>query len=80
MDELFDFIGGGTFVVFLAIIIFVLLVAYIGSRYKVAGANEALIRSRPRATTARGRRRGSRSSAARASSCCRCSTRSAGSS
>jgi flotillin len=42
---MFDFIGGGTAVVFAAIIILVLIVAYIGSRYKVAGANEALIRS-----------------------------------
>ncbi len=40
-----DFIGGGTAVVFAFIIIVVLIVAYIGSRYKVAGANEALIRS-----------------------------------
>jgi flotillin len=45
MDDLFSFIGGGTFVVFLAIIIIVLLIAYLSSRYKVAGANEALIRS-----------------------------------
>lgn len=42
---MFDFIGGGTAVVFAFIIIVVLIVAYIGSRYKVAGANEALIRS-----------------------------------
>jgi flotillin len=42
---MFDFIGGGTAVVFAFIIILVLIVAYIGSRYKVAGANEALIRS-----------------------------------
>ena len=45
MGEIIDFVGGGTFVVFLAIIIIVLLVAYLSSRYKVAGANEALIRS-----------------------------------
>ncbi|HET9344502.1 MAG TPA: SPFH domain-containing protein [Candidatus Limnocylindrales bacterium] len=45
MDDLFSFIGGGTFVVFLAIVIIVLLIAYLSSRYKVAGANEALIRS-----------------------------------
>ena len=32
-------------VVFVAIIIVALLFAYLGSRYKVAGANEALIRS-----------------------------------
>jgi flotillin len=40
-----DFVGGGTIAVFLGIIIAVLLIAYLGSRYKVAGANEALIRS-----------------------------------
>jgi len=42
---MFDVIGGGTAVVFAAIIILVLVIAYIGSRYKVAGANEALIRA-----------------------------------
>jgi flotillin len=43
----FDFISidGGVLVVFVGIVIVVLLVAYLGSRYKVAGANEALIRS-----------------------------------
>ena len=45
MGDLINFVGGGTFVVFVAIIIIVLLVAYLSSRYKVAGANEALIRS-----------------------------------
>jgi flotillin len=45
VGEFINFIGGGTFVVFLAIIISVLLVAYLSSRYKVAGANEAIIRS-----------------------------------
>jgi flotillin len=45
VPDLLDFVGGGTIAVFLAIIIVVLLVAYLGSRYKVAGANEALIRS-----------------------------------
>ncbi len=45
MDSLLNFIGGGTFVIFLAIVIIVLLIAYLSSRYKVAGANEALIRS-----------------------------------
>ena len=43
MEGIFDFIGGSVFVIFLAIVILVLIVAYIGSRYKVAGANEALI-------------------------------------
>ena len=44
---MFDFISidGGVLVVFVGIIVVVLLVAYLGSRYKVAGANEALIRS-----------------------------------
>jgi flotillin len=43
----FDFISidGGVLVAFVGIVIVVLLVAYLGSRYKVAGANEALIRS-----------------------------------
>jgi flotillin len=45
VGDLINFVGGGTFVVFVAIIIIVLLVAYLSSRYKVAGANEALIRS-----------------------------------
>ena len=44
---MFDFlrIDGGVLVIFVAIIIVALLFAYLGSRYKVAGANEALIRS-----------------------------------
>lgn len=44
---MFDFISidGGVLVAFVGIVIVVLLVAYLGSRYKVAGANEALIRS-----------------------------------
>ena len=45
MSQLLDFVGGGTFVIFLAIVIVVLLIAYLSTRYKVAGANEALIRS-----------------------------------
>jgi flotillin len=45
VGEILRFIGGGTFVVFLAIIILVLLIAYLSTRYRVAGANEALIRS-----------------------------------
>ncbi len=45
MGDLINFIGGGTFAIFLAIIIIVLLIAYLSSRYKVAGANEAIIRS-----------------------------------
>ena len=47
------------------VIVLVLVVAYIGSRYKVAGANEALIVSGRRERGPRARR-GSRSSAARA--------------
>jgi flotillin len=45
VGDILSFIGGGTFVVFLAIIILVLLIAYLSTRYRVAGANEALIRS-----------------------------------
>ncbi len=45
MGDLIKFVGEGTFVIFLAIVIIVLLIAYLSSRYKVAGANEALIRS-----------------------------------
>ncbi len=45
MGDLLNFVGEGTFVIFLAIVIIVLLIAYLSSRYKVAGANEALIRS-----------------------------------
>jgi flotillin len=45
VSQILSFLGGGTFVVFLAIIIVVLLIAYLSTRYKVAGANEALIRS-----------------------------------
>ncbi len=44
---MFDFLQFDTsvIVVFVAIVIVALLFAYLGSRYKVAGANEALIRS-----------------------------------
>jgi len=45
VGDLIRFVGEGTFVIFLAIVIIVLLIAYLSSRYKVAGANEALIRS-----------------------------------
>ncbi|HSK53396.1 MAG TPA: SPFH domain-containing protein [Clostridia bacterium] len=55
-DELFSFVGGGVLPIFLIIVIAVLIVAYIGSRYKVAGANEALIVSGQRDRTAEGRR------------------------
>ncbi len=43
MPDIFDWIGGGVLPIFMVIIVVVLIVAYIGSRYKVAGANEALI-------------------------------------
>ncbi len=43
LDGLFEFLGGGVFAIFLVIIVVVLIVSYIGSRYKVAGANEALV-------------------------------------
>lgn len=43
MDRLFDFIGSGVLPIFFIIVIVVLIVSYIGSRYKVAGANEALV-------------------------------------
>ena len=45
MSDIVDFIGTQVIVVFFGIIIVVLLVAFVGSRYKVAGANEALVRS-----------------------------------
>ena len=43
MPDIFDWIGGGVWPIFLIIIVVVLIVAYISSRYKVAGANEALV-------------------------------------
>jgi flotillin len=43
VPDIFDFVGSGVLPVFLVIVIVVLLVSYIGSRYKVAGANEALV-------------------------------------
>jgi flotillin len=56
LDGLFDFVGGGVFAIFLTIIVVVLIVSYIGSRYKVAGANEALVVSGQRDRTPDGRR------------------------
>ena len=55
-DGLFDFIGGGVFAIFLVIIVVVLIVSYIGSRYKVAGANEALVVSGQRDKSPDGRK------------------------
>jgi flotillin len=44
-DWLFDFLGGGVLAVIVPIIIISLLFAYATSRVKVAGANEALVRT-----------------------------------
>jgi len=55
-DGLFEILGGGVFAIFLTIVIVVLIVSYIGSRYKVAGANEALVVSGQRDTSPDGRR------------------------
>ena len=43
MPDIFEFVGSGVIPVLLVVVILVLVVAYLGSRYKVAGANEALI-------------------------------------
>ena len=43
MPDLFDFVGSGVLPAFRVIVIVVLIVSYVGSRYKVAGANEALV-------------------------------------
>jgi len=45
VDRILEFIGGGALPIFFVIVILVLIIAYLGSRYRVAGANEALIRS-----------------------------------
>ena len=55
-DGLFDFIGGGVFAIFAIIVVVVLIVSYIGSRYKVAAANEALVVSGQRDKSPDGRR------------------------
>src|SRR5689334_13053113 len=57
LPDLLNFAGGGTLVVLLGIVILVLLVAYLGSRYKVAAANEALIVSGRRERNAGGEQR-----------------------
>ena len=54
MPDIFNFVGGGVLVVFGLIIILVLIVLFVSSRYKVAGANEALIRSGGRGRAADG--------------------------
>ncbi len=43
MPDIFQFVGGGVVPVLLIVVVLVLVVAYMGTRYKVAGANEALI-------------------------------------
>jgi flotillin len=56
LPDIIGFIGGGVIPIFLVIIVAVLIVSYIGSRYKVAGANEALIVSGQRDRTPDGRK------------------------
>ena len=55
MPDIVDIVGGAI-PIFLIIIVAVLIVSYIGSRYKVAGANEALIVSGQRDRGPDGRR------------------------
>jgi flotillin len=43
VPDIIDWVGGGVLPIFMVIVVVVLIVAYISSRYKVAGANEALI-------------------------------------
>jgi flotillin len=43
VDQILEFVGGSVLPIFFIIIVVVLIVSYIGSRYKVAGANEALV-------------------------------------
>jgi flotillin len=54
MPEIFNFVGEGVIPILLIVIVLVLVVAYMGSRYKVAGANEALIVSGRRERGAEG--------------------------
>lgn len=56
MPDIFDFVGSGVLPVFLSIVIVVLILSYVGSRYKVAGANEALVVSGQRDRGPDGRR------------------------
>ncbi len=56
MGEILNFIGGGVIPIFLIIIVVVLIISYIGSRYKVAGANEALVVSGQRDRSPDGRK------------------------
>jgi flotillin len=43
LGSIFDFVGEGVLPVFLLVVVLGLVIAYLGSRFKVAGANEALI-------------------------------------
>ena len=56
MGDILSFVGSGVIPIFLIIIVAVLIVSYIGSRYKVAGANEALVVSGQRDRGPDGRR------------------------
>jgi flotillin len=56
VGDILNFVGSGVIPIFLIIIVAVLIVSYIGSRYKVAGANEALIVSGQRDKGPDGRR------------------------
>ena len=56
LDGVFDFIGEGVLPIFAIIVVVVLIISYIGSRYKVAGANEALVVSGQRDRSPDGRR------------------------
>jgi flotillin len=56
LPDIIGFIGTGVIPVFLVIVIIVLIVSYIGSRYKVAGANEALVVSGQRDRAPDGRK------------------------
>ena len=47
VPDIFDWIGGGVIPIFLVIIVVVLIVSYIGSRYKVAGGQRGADRQRP---------------------------------
>jgi flotillin len=56
VGDILSFVGSGVIPIFLIIIVAVLIVSYIGSRYKVAGANEALVVSGQRDRGPDGRR------------------------
>jgi len=56
LDDIVQFVGTGVLPIFGIVIVAGLIVAYIGSRYKVAGANEALVVSGQRDRSSEGRR------------------------